>query len=182
MRKTYLFSGAAAAAALVVTTASPAAAQPSGDTVVTFTVATSNLVIHIPSSVSLGSGFPGSAISGKLGTVQVVDARAILQATWVASVTSTSLSTGAGTPEETISNHEVEYWSGLQTASTGTGTLVPGQPTAAHAVSLDVPRTAFAKTTGSGDNSASWNPTLEINIPATAVGGLYTGTVTHSVA
>ncbi|GAB2942518.1 hypothetical protein GCM10027280_33880 [Micromonospora polyrhachis] len=160
---------------------SPATAQPSGDTVVTFTVATSNLVIHVPASVNLGSGFPGSTISGQLGTVQVVDSRAALAATWIASVTSTAFTTGSGTPAETISNQNVDYWSGMQTASTGTGTLLPDQPTAADAVSLDVPRTAFSKTTGSGDNTVSWNPTLEISVPATAVGGLYSGTVTHSV-
>ncbi|GAB3149162.1 hypothetical protein GCM10027290_34890 [Micromonospora sonneratiae] len=168
--------------ATVAVTAAPAVAQPSGDTTVTFTVATSNLVIHVPASASLGSGFPGSTISGQLGTVQVVDSRAFLNATWTASVTSTSFTTGDRSPAETISNHEVDYWSGLPTAVTGLGNVIPGQPTAADAQSLDVPRTAYSKTTGSGDNSVSWNPTLVIGIPAVAVGGLYSGTVTHSVA
>ncbi len=31
-------------------------------------------------------------------------------------------------------------------------------------------------------NSASWNPTLVISVPAAAVGGLYSATITHSVA
>jgi hypothetical protein len=33
-----------------------------------------------------------------------------------------------------------------------------------------------------GDNTASWNPTVAINVPASAVGGTYTGTLTHSVS
>jgi hypothetical protein len=30
--------------------------------------------------------------------------------------------------------------------------------------------------------SATWNPTLIVDIPAGAVAGTYTGTITHSVA
>jgi hypothetical protein len=37
-------------------------------------------------------------------------------------------------------------------------------------------------TAGVGNNSAAWNPTLVVTAPAAAVTGLYTGTVTHSVA
>jgi hypothetical protein len=33
-----------------------------------------------------------------------------------------------------------------------------------------------------GDNSASWNPTFIVSLPAAAVVGTYTGTVTHSAA
>ncbi|MEU6410670.1 hypothetical protein [Microbispora sp. NPDC046933] len=35
---------------------------------------------------------------------------------------------------------------------------------------------------GSGDNSATWDPTIVITVPAQAVAGTYTGTVNHSVA
>jgi hypothetical protein len=167
---------------IAATVASPASAQPSADTVVTFTVATSNLVIEVPSSKDLGSGFPGSQISGPLGNIRVVDERAALLATWVASVSSTSFNTGAGQPDEIIPNSVVGYVSGPAVATTGTGTFVPGQPTPAAEVHLNVPRTAFSKTSGSGDNSATWNPTLHIDVPPNAVGGLYVGRVTHSVA
>ena len=34
----------------------------------------------------------------------------------------------------------------------------------------------------SGDNDASWNPTITVSIPGVAIGGLYTGTITHSVS
>ncbi|WFF01841.1 hypothetical protein [Micromonospora sp. WMMD964] len=180
MRKPLLALTAGAAA--VVALASPAAAAPSGDTIVTFTIATADLNIVVPAAVNLGSVFAGNSITGELGTVTVSDQRAALAATWVATVTSSSFTTGGGTPEETITPNNVEYWSGAATATSGTGTFVPGQPTQADAVVLNVPRTAFSKTSGSGANSASWAPDIRITIPATAVGGTYSGVITHSVA
>ncbi|GAA2702736.1 hypothetical protein GCM10010429_07990 [Micromonospora olivasterospora] len=162
--------------------ASPAAAAPSGDTVVTFTVSTANLDISVPASVNLGANFSGSTDSGQLGNVTVTDSRAALSATWVTTVSSTSFTTGGGTGPETILPNLVSYWSGPAVATTGTGTFVPGQPTAGSAVTLNVPRTAFSKTSGSGNNTATWNPTLIVTIPAGAVGGTYTGVITHSVA
>ncbi|MBT2230089.1 hypothetical protein [Nonomuraea sp. NEAU-A123] len=106
--------------------------------------------------------------------------RAALVATWVASVNASAggFTTGAGTPAETIPNTDVLYWSGTATATT----FVPGQVNAAAAQALNVSRIAFSKTTGSGDNSAVWNPTIVIDVPAQAVEGTCTGTVNHSVA
>ncbi|WP_176730768.1 hypothetical protein [Micromonospora mirobrigensis] len=102
--------------------------------------------------------------------------------TWVATVTSTSFVTGAGGLNRTVPNSLVSYWSGPVVKSTGGGTLVPGQLTAAQAVALNVSRTAFRKTGGNGNNTVSWRPTLRINLPTGLVAGTYTGTVTHSVA
>ncbi|MEU6078047.1 hypothetical protein [Micromonospora sp. NPDC047074] len=173
---------AAAAAAAVVALATPAVAAPTGDTVVTFTVATADLNISVPPAVNLGSVFSGGVLTGELGTVKVTDSRAALAATWVTTVSSSAFTTGSGTAEETISPALVEYWSGQATAVTGTGTVVPGQPTQTDAVSLSAPRTAFSKTSGSGNNSVAWAPDVRIAVPATAVGGTYTGVITHSVA
>lgn len=179
MRKKFLLVTAVVTAVAVAT---PAAAQPSGDTIVTFTVATSNLTIQVPASVNLGSAFPSQRLTGQMGNITVNDQRAALTATWVAQVVSTAFTTGGGGPEEIIQPNVVDYWSGPAVSTTGDGTFVPGQPTSAQAVSLNLPRTAFSKTSGSGNNSATWNPTLEIGIPGDSVGGLYQGTVTHSVA
>ncbi|MBQ1072382.1 hypothetical protein KBX06_04255 [Micromonospora sp. C31] len=180
MRKPLLALTVATAA--VVALASPAAAAPTDETVVTFTVGAANLDITAPPAVNLGATFADGVIEGNIGPVQVVDQRAALTATWVATVTTTAFTTGAGAPEETIVPSLVEYWSGPATATTGTGTFVPGQLTAAERVTLNLPRTAFSKTSGSGNNSATWSPTLRVNVPATAVTGTYTATVTHSVA
>ncbi|MFY1578945.1 hypothetical protein ACN26Z_29065 [Verrucosispora sp. WMMD703] len=171
-----------AAAATVVALAAPAAAAPSGDTIVTFTVSTANLDIAVPPAVNLGAAFAGSSITGELGNVTVTDSRSALNATWTATVSSSAFTTGGGTPEETILPNLVEYWSGGAIATTGTGTFVPGQPTQADAVVLNVPRVAFSKTSGSGNNSATWAPDIRITIPGGAVGGTYTGVITHSVA
>ncbi|WP_067173583.1 hypothetical protein [Microtetraspora niveoalba] len=155
-------------------------------TTVNFTVdSPDGLTITVPNGpVNIGGGAPGGTISGQLGSVQVADERAILTATWVATVVAATggFTTGGGTAAETIPNTDVLYWSGPATATTGTGTFVPGQANAGAAQSLDIARTAFSKTTGSGMNSATWNPTIEVNVPASAVGGTYTGTVNHSVA
>ncbi|MGK5743182.1 hypothetical protein [Micromonospora sp. URMC 103] len=171
-----------AAAAAVVALATPAAAAPTGDTIVTFTVATADLNITVPPGINLGSVFAGSTITGELGTVTVTDQRAALSATWTATVSSSGFTTGAGTAEETIPPNLVEYWSGNATSTSGTGTFVPGQPTQAEAVTLNLPRTAFSKMSGSGNNTASWAPDIRVTVPATAVGGTYTGVITHSVA
>jgi hypothetical protein len=154
-------------------------------TTVTFTVtAEDGLTINVPDSQLIGDGWSGAYISGFLGPVTVTDRRAALVATWVASVNASAggFTTGAGTSAETIPNADVLYWSGTATATTGTGTFVPGQVNAAAAQALNVSRIAFSKTTGSGDNSAVWNPTIVIDVPAQAVEGTYTGTVNHSVA
>ena len=35
---------------------------------------------------------------------------------------------------------------------------------------------------GNGNNSASWDPTVAVAVPSTAVGGSYTATLTQSVS
>ncbi|NUW33653.1 hypothetical protein HTZ77_19760 [Nonomuraea sp. SMC257] len=180
---------ALAAAITTAMTAMPAhadtcAASTNCNTTVLFTVsAGTGLQITVPNGpVSIGTGSPGGTISGQIGTVTVSDQRATVTATWVAQVSATDFTTGGGTPAETVANSRVSYWSGPATATTGTGTFVPGQANAASAVVLDQTRIAFSKTSGSGSNSASWSPTVVIDVPAQAVAGTYTGVVRHSVA
>jgi hypothetical protein len=172
----------AAGAAMVVAVAGVASAAP-GDTTVTFSVSSGSLSISVPAGpVGLGSGTPGNSITGQLGNVTVTDARALLTAAWTASVISTSFKTGGGTTAETVPASAISYWSGTASSTTGSGTFTPGQASAGQAQTLNVSRTAYTLTGGVGDNSATWNPTLIVAIPASAVNGTYTGTVTHSVA
>ncbi|WP_431905190.1 hypothetical protein [Micromonospora carbonacea] len=181
--RTILAATAAAAAAALV--ASPALAAPTDTTTVTFDVLAGTLDIDAPATANLGSGAPGTTITGQLGTVTVSDTRATgADASWTASVTSTDFTTGTATATETVAATAVDYWSGPATATTGTGTFTPGQVNSAAAVPLDntTPATAFTHTGGTGINSASWNPTLEVNVPSANQSGTYTGTVTHSVA
>jgi hypothetical protein len=175
-----IFGAVIVAAGLAVITAGPAGAVDDSTTT-TFTVSAGALGITAPATADLGTGGPGSPIEAALGAVQVVDARALLAPTWSATVASTDFTTGGATASETIANDLVDYWSGPSTVTTGTGTFVPGQVAAANAVALSQSRPAFGLTSGVGNNSATWNPTLIVNVPASAVGGDYTGTVTHSV-
>ncbi len=140
------------------------------------------LAISVAASATLPSASPGGTISAQLGNVSVTDQRGMATPSWTATVTGTTFVTGGGTAPETIPLTQVTYWSGPTTATTGTGTLTPGQANAAAAVSLTAPRTAFTFASGSPVNSASWNPTLSVSVPAAAVAGTYTATITHSVA
>jgi hypothetical protein len=140
-----------------------------------------DLSITVPAAAILGAGVTGATLSGQLGAVTVADTRDANPKSWIVTVTATGFHTGAGTPAQTISNGQAAYWSGPAIQSTGGGILVPGQLTSAQAQALNVARTAFAKLSGNGNNTVSWHPTLRITVPNTAVAGIYTGTVTHSV-
>jgi hypothetical protein len=169
-----------AAAASVFAT--PAANADAAGTV-TFTLTGGALSISAPASTSLGTGAAGGTLSAALGTVTVTDARALLLASWTASVSTTSFTTGSATAAETIAASKVSYASGIATAQTGASlVLLPGQLTTLLAAPMTSSVTAFSLTAGIGSNSASWNPTIIVSVPAAAVAGSYTGTITHSVA
>lgn len=139
------------------------------------------LAITVPTSAALGGAAPGGTISAHLGTVKVDDGRLVL-ANWTATASATNFVTGGGSAAETIAKSRLSYWSGPATATTGVGVRVPGQLTAANAVSLANPVTAFALQAVVLGTSTSWNPTIVVAVPAGAVAGTYTGTVTHPVA
>jgi hypothetical protein len=168
----------------VAVSAAPALAAPTDSSTVTFGIDAGTLDITVPASTDLGSGSPGDTVTAQMGAVTVSDERAELVGTWTATVTSTTFTTGGGTPDETIPAGAVSYWSGEATATTGVGGAIPGQLTALLAAPLSptTPVTAFSKLEGAGNNSATWNPSLVVSVPAAAVAGTYTGTVTQSVA
>lgn len=163
---------------LKVTDSASATATQAGS----LTIAAGSLSISVPSSATLPTVVPGGRSSGPLGTVTVTDTRGSGPATWTATVSATAFVTGGRSTGETIPLTSTSYWSGPATAVTGSGTLTPGQPSSVNAVNLSSARTAFSLAAGSSLNSASWNPSLAISVPAAAVGGLYTATITHSVA
>lgn len=174
-----------AAAAAVALAAAPAAAQTTGDTTTTFDVDAGTLDITVPATADLGNGDAGTTITGQLGAVTVDDSRGAADASWAAEAEATDFTTGAGTdPSEIVTPDLIDYWSGAATATTGNGTFTPGQADAGAAEPLSdvTPITAFTHTGGTGNNTASWNPTLDVNVPLANIAGTYTGTVTHSVA
>jgi hypothetical protein len=175
----------AAGGVFVITTALPASAATSGrtemtamesagPTTTTFTVTNGALTIITPNSVNLGSGAPGTTIGPTaLGTVTVNDNRASATASWTATVSSTDFTSGS----QTIPATDATYTTGTVTP-TGTITIT----TVPTLTLTGAAQTVVSGTAGSGDNSATWNPTIAIAVPISAVAGLYTGTITHSVS
>src|SRR5690348_2342739 len=170
----------AASAASAATDAPTARAYPSAgpggdpDTTVTFSVTSGALTMSAPVSANLGSGAPGTTVTGAAGAMTVTDDRALLSASWTATASATAWTTGGGTPAETIPATDVGYDPGSITTTgtiTATGTPITLSGTATPVV---------AGTDGVGDNTATWNPALAAAIPASAVGGAYTGTLTQS--
>jgi len=157
--------------------ATPAAgSDPDAATTVTFAVTIGVLAITAPGTADLGPGDPGTDITGTLGgPVVVTDTRAAVDASWTATAASTDFTTGGATTAETIPATDVDYDPGTITTTgdiTATGTAI----TLANAAQTVV------ATTGVGNNTASWDPTLTVHVPAAAVGGPYTGTLTDSVS
>jgi hypothetical protein len=151
------------------------------DAITSPTCTSGALSVSVPATAALGSAPPSATASAHLGPVTVTDTRSPSIATWTATVIATDFVTGAGSPPETISNVNVTYWSGTATSTTGAGTFTSGQPTSADAQTINVGRTAYSHTNGTGDNAATWNPTVSVHIPPAAIAGTYTATVTISV-
>jgi hypothetical protein len=173
-----LAPSAASAATDAPTALAYSSSGPGGDpdTTVTFSVTSGALTMSAPVSANLGSGAPGTTVTGAAGTMTVTDDRALLSASWTTTASATNWTTGGGTPAETIPATDVGYNPGSITTTgtiTATGTPVTLAGTAAPVVT---------GTSGVGNNTASWNPDLAVAVPAAAVGGTYTGTLTQSVS
>ncbi|MEU4829868.1 ice-binding family protein, partial [Streptosporangium sp. NPDC023615] len=136
------------------------------------------LSISVPPAADLGSVRAGAAgLPGDLGEVTVTDDRGDSPAAWVVTVSSTDFTTGGGAGAGTIPREFIGYSPGPVTRTTGDATFTPGAPG-----DLDPARIAFSASEGSGNNSATWNPTITVTLPVGVVTGIYTATITHSVA
>jgi hypothetical protein len=120
------------------------------------------------------SGEPANTITAPYPGRRYRGRRPRWTANWAASAASTVF-TGAGL---SVSD-DVLYTNGTL-AETGTSTVAP----VTSAASMDAdPAVAVATATAvSGSNTASWNPTLDVLMPAGALAGDYAGTVTTSLA
>jgi hypothetical protein len=162
---------------LALSIASPVSAATSGISTATLTVTGGVLSITVPGSVgSLGSqpnSVGGEVISGLLGPVSVTDARSAAAGSgWVASVISSAFTPPSG-PAIPASN--VSYSAGV-IVKVGTATYTANNPGDLTGVSAAVTATGIT-----GDNSATWNPTITITVPGAMAANDYTATITHSV-
>jgi hypothetical protein len=170
------FLVAVAAGILAIGIAVPASAAP-GESAANVTITGGFLSISVPANAgSLGSivnTVGGGTISGSLGQVVVTDARsAAAGSTWIASVISTAFTPPSG---PTIPASRVGYTAGTIT-KVGTATYTANDPTNLTGASPAVTATGIT-----GDNSATWNPTINVAVPGGTIAGTYSGTITHSV-
>jgi len=146
-------------------------------TTASVTVTGGTLTISAPAAAgSLGSianSVSGGTISGTLGQVQVNDARSAAAGSgWVASVISTAFTPSAG---PTIAASFVSYTAGTIT-KVGTATYTANNPGNLTGVSAAITATGIT-----GDNSATWTPTINVAVPGGTVATTYSAIITHSV-
>jgi hypothetical protein len=169
-----LVSAFAVCGVLATATALPAA--PAGAaTPASFTLTAGALSISSPTlGVSLGSQVASAlatTMSGQLGAVTVTDQRGGTT-TWTASVISTAFTPTAG-PADPASN--VSYAAG---AITDSATVVATAVAAADLTGVSTVVTGAS----TGISTATWDPTITVIVPADFAPGVYTATITHSVA
>lgn len=169
---------AGVAGLLSIGVALPAAADTTGATPATVTLSGGALSITVPSAnANLGSRantVGGGTISGSLGEVQVSDARSpAAGSSWVATVIATAFTPPSG---PAIAASAVGYQAGAIT-KVGTATYTANDPGNLAGVSPAVTASGIT-----GDNSATWNPTINVAVPGGMAAGVYAATITHSVA
>jgi hypothetical protein len=155
----------------------PASAD-TGTTAATVTVQGGFLTMSVPADAgNLGTRantVGGGTISGPLGSVQVNDARSAAAGSgWVTTVISTAFTPPAG---PAIAASAVGYSAGTIT-KVGTATYTANNPINLTGVSPAVTATGIT-----GDNSATSNPTISVAVSGGMAAGVYSATITHSVA
>lgn len=174
--RTAIFSSAIVLSAFgVVAFAAPANA----DTPVTVAVAAAGgLAISAPTTPIAATGLTASAeeqfMEIGLGSVTVTDGLGGI-AGWSASVTASDFVDDDESRVNSIPLTGAATYSAVQTAVTGDVAVVYDESTDLNSV------VEIAVAIASGVNSATWNPTLTVTVPAGTLAGDYTSSVVHSV-
>jgi hypothetical protein len=135
------------------------------------------LSMTAPISADLGSAVPGGSASASLGTVQVIDNRGF-GADWTATVSATGFTTGNGTAPETIPASDARY--DITGLGSTTGSAIFS--TAPETNLSGDPQPVVSATNVAAATSATWDPLIDVHVPAAAVAGQYTATIVHSVS
>ena len=154
-----------------------ASADTTGITNATITVQGGFLAISVPANAgnlgTITNSVGGGTVSGPLGQIQVSDARSAAAGSgWVTSAISSAFTPPAG---PAIAASAVGYNAGTIT-KVGTATYTANNPLALTGVTAVVTATGIT-----GDNSATWNPTINVTVPGGMAAGVYSAIVTHSV-
>ena len=142
----------------------------------TFSVTIGALTMTAPASVNLGSGAPGSNIAGGMGRRH----RDRRPGHARRSVDRDRLLDRLAPPAAARGPRPSRSPMSLMTPGPSPPRGPSPRPHAHHAVPCGAP--VVTGTAGVGNNTATWDPTLAVAVPAAAVGGAYTGTLTHSVS
>jgi hypothetical protein len=135
------------------------------------------LSISVPAGADLGSIGTGGTATVGLGTVTVTDNRALPGASWTATASSTDF-TNTVTPADLIPAGDASYLVNALGTTTGSATFTPTPVT----VLSGLPQAVVTATSANGDNSATWNPQIQVAVPIMAVVGTYTAVITNSVS
>ncbi|WP_427018254.1 hypothetical protein ACQCSX_06710 [Pseudarthrobacter sp. P1] len=166
-----------AGAVVALGIAAPAQADTTGGTPVTVEVSGGPLNISVPATaVNLGTvtaSTNAQTVTSRLGQVSVTDDRGSTVG-WTATA-----GVVAFTGPQDISLAVLGDSSYTVPAATVTGTavLAPSDLTALNPGGVVQTATGVV-----GINASSWDPTLTLTIPANALAGTYSSTVTHSVS
>jgi hypothetical protein len=163
---------AATGAILALVPVGSAMAATTGETDATFSLTGGTLDVTAASSAALSDASTGAgSVTGLLGTVAVSDNRGTTVG-WLVTAASTTFTDGDGSDSDSVS------YDPNTVASTGIVTAESEGATVIGAVAANV-----VEGTGvSGNNTASYNPSLTVALPASALVGDYTGIVTTSIS
>jgi uncharacterized repeat protein (TIGR01451 family) len=144
---------------------------------VTIPIVPGSLSILAPGSAALGSTAAGTALSGTLGTVEVIDDRGF-GADWTATVSSTNFTTGNGAGPRTVPAADARYLISALNQDTGPAafSFVPSITLSGN------PQAVVSATDVDGNTTATWIPVIDVQVPASAIGGTYTAVITNSVS
>lgn len=152
---------------LVVAGAGPASAE---DTTVTVEVTGGALSITVPAALALTSvaaSTSAETVSSALGAVSVSDLRGTAAGWSVTAASADVLGSELG--------GAISY---TTTDATFTGAVAI---VAADVPVLSTTAAPVQTATATGANTGTWNPTIELTVPAGALAGSYSATITHSV-
>ncbi|MEV6023077.1 hypothetical protein [Streptomyces sp. NPDC052036] len=158
--------------------ACPASASAE-DTPVTLEVTGGGLGITVPAGpVDLGATNVSSSpqtVTNQLGNVTVTDQRGGT-AGWIVTAQAVDF-VGPNNSTISVSAPNSSTYHAPQASVIGSATVTPSDLSPMYP-----PGPVQTATAVTGTNSATWNPTISITVPANSLAGTYTSTITHSVA